>query len=53
MRTLILYSDDFSKFSTYEQICNALNVDSSFDKLILTVSEVEESTQAEEDEEEN
>ena len=48
MRTLILYADDFCKFSIWEQVCNAVGADSSFDKLTLQVSDFEESTIEEE-----
>lgn len=52
MRTLILYSDDFTKHHIWEQVCNAIGADPDFDKITLTVADVEESTQAEDDEEE-
>lgn len=51
-RKLILYADDFCKHAIWQQICNVLNVDSGFDKLTLTVKNIEVST-IEEGEEEN
>lgn len=41
MRTLILYSDDFSKHAIWEQICTALNVDSGYSKITLKVADSE------------
>jgi hypothetical protein len=52
MRTLILYADDFCKNTIWEQICVAIGADASFDKLTLTISDFEESTIQEDEEEE-
>lgn len=51
MRTLILYADDFTKNHMWEQVCSAVGADSSYDKITLTIAEVEESTIQEEIEE--
>jgi len=50
MKTLILYADDFHKFTIWEQVCNAIGANSSFDKLILKVSDFEEDSMEEEEE---
>lgn len=41
MRTLILYLDDFSKHTVWEQICTALGVDSGYSKITLKVADSE------------
>lgn len=50
--TLILYADDFCNFNIWKQVCNAVGVDHSYDKLTLSVNEAEVST-IEEDQEED
>lgn len=50
-RILILYADDFCKQSIWEQVCNAVGADASYDKLTLKVRDFEESTIQEDEEE--